>query len=314
MKMQGAIGRSDIVDAFSMKYPICGGFKEASVARSCSTARPCRSFMVSRRFSTAGLIGMKNSGFKGLFESNAKNPGGAFKIRAQIEDSDSAVTPAEKAEARSSFLSRSQTHTLLKQQMRVAALNEDYKEAARIRDTLKVMEDQEPALRLQNLLKQAISEERFEDAAKYRNELQLIAPDALLKCFSDTTTLGIRIQVRSVYVKGRSQPSKGQYFFAYRIRISNGSNRPVQLVRRHWAITDATGKTEHIWGIGVIGEQPVLLPGTSFEYSSACPVGTATGKMEGDFGMKYVDKVRSDLFNVLIGPFALSVDGDEDSI
>lgn len=58
---------------------------------------------------------------------------------------------------------------------------------------------------------------------------------------------GIRVQVRSVYVKGRSQPSKGQYFFAYRIRISNCCNRLVQLLRRHWAITDAVGKTEHIW-------------------------------------------------------------------
>jgi len=314
MKMQGAIGRSDIVDTFSMKSPLCGGFKEASDARRCCTARLWRNCMVSRRFTTVGLIGMKNSGVKGLFESNEKNFGGAVKIRAQIEDPESAVSPAKRAEARSSFLSRSQTHTLLKQQMRVAALNEDYKEAARIRDALKVMEDQEPALRLLSLLKKAISEERFEDAAKYRNELELIAPDALLKCFSDTTTLGIRVQVRSVYVKGRSQPSKGQYFFAYRIRISNCCNRPVQLLRRHWAITDAVGKTEHIWGIGVIGEQPVLLPGTSFEYSSACPLGTATGKMEGDFGMKYVDKVSSDNFTVLIGPFALSVDGDEDSI
>jgi len=58
---------------------------------------------------------------------------------------------------------------------------------------------------------------------------------------------GIRVQVRSVYVKGRSQPSKGQYFFAYRIRINNCCNRTVQLLRRHWAITDAVGKTEHIW-------------------------------------------------------------------
>lgn len=122
--MQGAIGRSDIVDTFSMKSPLCGGFKEASDARRCCTARLWRNCMVSRRFTTVGLIGMKNSGVKGLFESNEKNFGGAVKIRAQIEDSESAVSPAKRAEARSSFLSRSQTHTLLKQQMRVAALNE----------------------------------------------------------------------------------------------------------------------------------------------------------------------------------------------
>lgn len=58
---------------------------------------------------------------------------------------------------------------------------------------------------------------------------------------------GVRVQVRSVYIEGRSQPSKGQYFFAYRIRITNNSDRPVQLLRRHWIITDANGKTENVW-------------------------------------------------------------------
>lgn len=60
---------------------------------------------------------------------------------------------------------------------------------------------------------------------------------------------GIRVQVRSVYIEGRSLPSKGQYFFAYRIRITNNSQRPVQLLRRHWIITDANGKTENIWSV-----------------------------------------------------------------
>lgn len=58
---------------------------------------------------------------------------------------------------------------------------------------------------------------------------------------------GVRVQVRSVYIEGRSQPSRGQYFFAYRIRITNNSERPVQLLRRHWIITDGNGKTEHVW-------------------------------------------------------------------
>ncbi|KAH9309483.1 hypothetical protein KI387_037394, partial [Taxus chinensis] len=90
--------------------------------------------------------------------------------------------------------------------MAVAVLNEDYKEASRLRDALKLLEDEEPALRLQSLLKKAISEERFEDATKYRNELELIAPDALLKCFSDTTTFGIRVQVRSIYICSKIRP------------------------------------------------------------------------------------------------------------
>ncbi|XP_077220264.1 uncharacterized protein LOC143854274 [Tasmannia lanceolata] len=214
----------------------------------------------------------------------------------------------------SSFLSRSQTYALLKQQMEVAAKSEDYKEAARIRDSLRSFEEEEPVLRLRSLIKTAVDEERFEDAARYRDELQIVAPHSLLKCSSDATTLGIRVQVRSIYIEGRSQPSKERYFFAYRIRITNNSERPVQLLRRHWIITDANGKTENIWGIGVIGEQPVILPKTGFEYSSACPLCTPNGRMEGDFEMKHVDKVGSSTFNVAIAPFSLSIMGDDTDI
>ncbi|KAJ0048082.1 hypothetical protein Pint_15461 [Pistacia integerrima] len=266
----------------------------------------------------------------------------------------------------SSLFSRSQTYALLKHQMEVAAKSEDYEEAARIRDSLKSFEEEEPVLRLRRLMKEAVVEERFEgdppvalcnpqlgeipatvkknkatpawrdnsmvpqllwglyegllkrikaakDAARCRDELKEIAPHSLLKCSSDATTLGIRVQVRSLYIEGRSQPSKGQYFFAYRVRITNNSDRPVQLLRRHWIITDANGKTENVWGIGVIGEQPVILPRTGFEYSSACPLSTSSGRMEGDFEMKHIDRVGSSTFNVAIAPFSLSTLGDGDS-
>ncbi|KAK1298456.1 hypothetical protein QJS10_CPB14g00093 [Acorus calamus] len=163
-------------------------------------------------------------------------------------------------------------------------------------------------------MKQAIKEEKFEDAARYRDELRVVAPHSLLKCSSDATTLGIRVQVRSVYIEGRSQPSKGQYFFAYRIRITNNSDRPAQLLRRHWIVTNANGNSENIWGVGVIGEQPVILPGTGFEYSSACPLTTPNGRMEGDFEMKHIDRVGSPTFNVAIAPFCLSILGDEDDM
>ncbi|KAG6413316.1 hypothetical protein SASPL_126025 [Salvia splendens] len=238
----------------------------------------------------------------------------------------------------SSIFSRTETYALLKQQLEVAAKSEDYKEAARIRDSLKLFEDEEPVLRLRRLLKEAIAEERFEDAANYRDELKEIAPHFLLKCSSDATTLvwqypsvvlsqawvliacipllnhilfqGIRVQVRSVYIEGRSQPSKDLYFFAYRIRITNNSDHAVQLLRRHWIITDANGKTESVHGVGVIGEQPVILPNTSFEYSSACPLSTPSGRMEGDYEMKHIDKLNARTFNVVIAPFSLSIFGD----
>ncbi|KAG6683701.1 hypothetical protein I3842_12G027000 [Carya illinoinensis] len=211
----------------------------------------------------------------------------------------------------SSFLSQSQTYALLKQQMEVAAKSEDYKEAARIRDSLRLFEEEEPALRLRRLMKEAVADERFEDAAKYRDELKEIAPHSLLTCSSDATTFGIRVQVRSVYIEGRSQPLKGLFFFAYRIRITNNSDRPVQLLRRHWIITDGNGKVENFWGIGVIGEQPVILPRTGFEYSSACPLSTPNGRMEGDFEMKHIGRVGSETFNVAIAPFSLSILEDE---
>ncbi|KAL6579835.1 hypothetical protein OROMI_007859 [Orobanche minor] len=197
--------------------------------------------------------------------------------------------------SRSSFLTRTETHALLKQQLEVAAKSEcllaitadcvNYLQdelldvSARLRDSLKLFEEEEPFLRLQRLLKDAIAEERFEDAAKYRDELKEIAPYYLLKCSSDATTLGIRVQVRSVYTERRSRPSRDLYFFAYRIRITNNSDRTVQLLRRHWIITDANGKAENVHGIGVIGEQPVLLPNTSFEYSSACQLSTPIGRL-----------------------------------
>ncbi|KMZ61476.1 Protein ApaG [Zostera marina] len=211
----------------------------------------------------------------------------------------------------SSFLSRSQTYALLKQQLAVAVRFENYKEAARIRDSLKRFEDDEPVLRLRRLMKKAVEEERFQDATKYKTELMNLSPYALLQCSSDATTLGIRVQVRSVYVEGRSQPLKGQYFFAYRIRITNTSDRPVQLLRRHWIITDDWEKTESFWGTGVIGEQPVILPRTGFEYSSACPLPTPNGRMEGDFEMKHIDMVGSPTFNIAIAPFSLTILEDE---
>ncbi|XP_075480017.1 uncharacterized protein LOC142520780 [Primulina tabacum] len=220
-------------------------------------------------------------------------------------------TSQSSGSSQGSSFSRAETYALLKQQLEVAAKSEDYKEAARLRDSLKLFEEEEPVLRLQRLLREAIAEERFDDAARYHDELKEIDPHCLLKCTSDATTLGIRVQVRSVYIEGRSQPSRGLYFFAYRIRITNNSNRPVHLLRRHWIITDANEKTENVHGIGVVGEQPVILPNTGFEYSSACPLGTPSGRMEGDFEMKHIDKAGSRSFNVAIAPFSLSTFGDD---
>ncbi|KAG5035626.1 hypothetical protein JHK87_010536 [Glycine soja] len=211
-----------------------------------------------------------------------------------------------------SFMSPSHNYAILKHRMEKAAKSEYYEEASRIRDSLKCFEDEIPVLRLRRLLKEAVADERFQDAARYRDELKEIAPHSLLKCSSDATTLGIRVQVKSAYIEGRSQPSEEAYSFEYRIKITNNTNRPVQLLRRHWIISDANGKTENIWGIGVVGEQPAIFPRSSFEFSSTCPLSTQNGRMEGDFEMIHVDRVGSRAFNVAIAPFSLSLLGDGD--
>lgn len=121
---------------------------------------------------------------------------------------------------------------------------------------------------------------------------------------SDTTTRGIRIQVTSVYVPERSSPSQSYYFFAYHVRISNLGTETAQLLSRHWIITDAEGVVEEVRGPGVVGEQPLLKPGDSFEYTSFCPLKTAVGSMHGSYQMQVPGGGQ---FDAVIRPFSLAV-------
>ena len=119
---------------------------------------------------------------------------------------------------------------------------------------------------------------------------------------SETITDGVRVQVRSRFVPERSAPTEGHWFFAYDVRISNEGTEPVQLMSRHWIITDSNGGVQQVRGPGVVGEQPLLQPGQNFDYTSACPLRTSFGMMHGSYGMAAADG-RS--FNVEIAPFAL---------
>ena len=103
---------------------------------------------------------------------------------------------------------------------------------------------------------------------------------------SDTTTRGIRVEVESFYVAERSSPHEDYYFFAYKIRISNGGDDTAQLISRVWIITDSNGQQQRVEGPGVVGEQPVLAPGESFEYTSFCPLSIPVGSMEGSYFMR----------------------------
>ena len=102
---------------------------------------------------------------------------------------------------------------------------------------------------------------------------------------SDTTTRGVRVEVKSAFVPERSAPRENHYFFAYRVRISNVGEETVHLVSREWIITDAEGNVEQVNGPGVVGEQPILEPGEHFEYTSFCPLPTPIGSMHGSYQM-----------------------------
>ena len=119
----------------------------------------------------------------------------------------------------------------------------------------------------------------------------------------EATTAGINVRVRVFYLEDESRPEQGRFVWAYRITISNRGPVTVQLLRRSWHITDANGHVLHVDGEGVIGEQPVLEPGESFEYTSGTPLGTPSGFMTGQYHMIKTDG-RED-FSIEIPTFRL---------
>jgi ApaG protein len=119
---------------------------------------------------------------------------------------------------------------------------------------------------------------------------------------SDAVTDGVRVEVLSRHSPENSRPNQDEWVFQYTVRITNQGGETVQLLNRHWIITDALEHIEEVQGPGVVGEQPVLAPGESFKYSSWCPLKTPTGMMRGTYQM-----ARSDggTFDIEIAPFAL---------
>jgi len=97
------------------------------------------------------------------------------------------------------------------------------------------------------------------------------------------TTGQIEVKVNPLYVPEDSDPSQGYYFFAYTVRIKNSGVVPAQLMSRHWVITDAVGRVEEVRGPGVVGLQPIIMPGQEFEYSSFWALSTPTGSMRGTY-------------------------------
>ena len=124
---------------------------------------------------------------------------------------------------------------------------------------------------------------------------------------SETVTRNVRVEVECRYAPDRSEPKRNEYFFLYTVRITNEGECTVELKNRRWVITNALGAVEEVRGPGVVGQQPRLRHGESFEYTSGCPLDTAFGSMHGSY-----DLVRADSgehFDVEIAPFALRQEG-----
>src|SRR5690606_27859627 len=115
-------------------------------------------------------------------------------------------------------------------------------------------------------------------------------------------TLSITVAVKPVYLDDQSSPENGHYVWAYHVRIENKGQETVQLRTRYWRITDSRGRVQEVRGPGVVGEQPVLGPGDSFEYTSGTPLATPSGFMVGTYQM--VTKA-GERFDVQIPAFSL---------
>ena len=100
---------------------------------------------------------------------------------------------------------------------------------------------------------------------------------------ASAVTQGITVRVAPNFLEEQSDAAQGRWFWSYHIRIENHGDEPVQLLTRHWKITDGRGQLSHVDGDGVVGEQPLLEPGGSHDYVSGCPLPTPTGAMEGHF-------------------------------
>ena len=116
------------------------------------------------------------------------------------------------------------------------------------------------------------------------------------------TTGSITVRVAVSYLPEQSHPALGRWFWAYHVRVENHGDDSVQLISRHWRISDGRGQTSEVEGEGVVGEQPLIMPGGAYDYVSGCPLPTPSGIMRGTYQM--VDADGND-FDIAIPPFSL---------
>ena len=114
----------------------------------------------------------------------------------------------------------------------------------------------------------------------------------------------LTVTVTPQYLPEQSEPDEQQYVFAYTVRITNNGEHAVQVISRHWIITDGQQRTQEVRGLGVVGQQPLIAPGESFEYTSGCPLPTPVGTMRGSYHCVGDDGIP---FETTIGEFVLAV-------
>ncbi len=119
-------------------------------------------------------------------------------------------------------------------------------------------------------------------------------------------TRDITVRVSPSFLPEQSSRERGRYVWAYTVEIENRSAAEVQLISRHWIITDALNRTEEVKGAGVVGEQPELKPGEAYRYASACPLSTPSGMMQGSYHMV---TPQGDAFDVMVPQFSLDMPG-----
>jgi ApaG protein len=127
----------------------------------------------------------------------------------------------------------------------------------------------------------------------------------------EKTTRGIRVSAQPQFLEGQSQPDNGKFVWAYTIVIENNGTETVTLKTRHWVISDGRGVKQEVQGDGVVGEQPTLKPGDSFQYTSGCPLSTPSGIMVGSYGMI---TLKGEPFDIDIPAFSLDSPYDKHSV
>jgi ApaG protein len=124
----------------------------------------------------------------------------------------------------------------------------------------------------------------------------------------NSVTRNIVVTVVPFYLEERSDPAENRYVWGYRVTIDNQSDDAVKLLSRYWRITDGTGRVEEVRGAGVVGDQPELNPGDSYQYTSGCPLSTPSGFMVGNYTMR---GKQGELFDVDIPAFSLDLPGNQ---